>query len=213
MIQGRKRPSAVGDSPLWKILLVSFFAPGVLATIFAFLPTYSPVALAVGVGVTLGGATALAWSNRTNNWWTRVVGMNSLLLLLMGIALRAWASVIPQVWIWLTFPVAAYVLAWMLPAINPKLSAQLLNEQMAPETRWGRGCLSVALVIGPAAGTLGASVGMYGSRFGQGPLVLIATGALLSMTTVAFAQAASQQLWPDRPWARNAEVTSTDIRS
>ena len=191
--------------PIWKVLILVPIPLGGFAALLAFVPSYSPQALAVGIGLTVVGVVAAVWISISRSWWAAMVFINSWLLLMLGVAIRAWAKVIPQVWLWLVPLVAAYLLAWALPAISPKLSARLLREQLAPETRWGRGCLTLFLVAGPAAGALGASVGMYGSRFGQGTAVIIVIAVLFSAVSVGFAQAVAEQSWPKRPWAQHSD--------
>jgi len=200
-----KNPLSSNDWPIWKVLILVPIPLGGFAALLAIVPSYSPQALAVGIGLTVVGLVAAVWVVIARSWWGAMVFINSMLLLMLGMAIRAWANLIPQVWVWLVPLVAAYVLAWALPAINPKLSARLLREQMAPETRWGRGCLTLALALGPAAGALGASVGMYGSRFGQGTTVIIAIAVLFSAVSVGFAQAVAEQSWPKRPWAQQSD--------
>jgi len=184
---------------------MALFSLGGFGAVLAFIPPYSPNAMKVAVGLTVVGTVAAVWGISKANWWAVIVFLNSWFLLILGFAIRAWAVIIPQVWVWLVPLVAAYLIAWILPAINPKLSARLLREQFAPETRWGRGCLTLFLVVGPAAGALGASVGMYGSRFGQGNTVMLVMAVLSSAVAVGFAQAAAQQVWPRRPWAQPAD--------
>jgi len=206
----RKSRSTSNAWPLWKTVTLAPLALGAFAALVGIVPSYSPQALAVGIGLTVVGVVAAAWISISPSWWAAMVFINAWLLLMLGLAIRAWATLIPQVWVWLVPLVAAYLLAWALPAISPKLSARLLREQFAPETRWGRGCLTLFLVVGPAAGALGASVGMYGSRFGQGTAVMLVMAVLSSAVAVGFAQAVAQQVWPKRPWAQPADFGARD---
>jgi len=196
--------------PWWKAAAIALFTLGGFGAVLTVIPPYSSSAMKVAIGLTLVGTVGAVWGISKANWWGGIVLLNSWFLLILGFAIRAWALVIPQVWIWLVPLVAAYLLAWALPAISPKLSARLLREQFAPETRWGRGCLTLFLVVGPAAGTLGASVGMYGSRFGQGNAVMLVIAVPSSAVAVGFAQAAAEQVWPRRPWAQTADFGSQD---
>ena len=196
--------------PWWKAAAIALFTLGGFGAVLTVIPPYSSSAMKVAIGLTLVGTVGAVWGISKANWWGGIVLLNSWFLLILGFTIRAWALVIPQVWIWLVPLVAAYLLAWALPAISPKLSARLLREQFAPETRWGRGCLTLFLVVGPAAGTLGASVGMYGSRFGQGNAVMLVIAVPSSAVAVGFAQAAAEQVWPRRPWAQTADFGSQD---
>ena len=204
--QGRRdRPSSSSSWPWWKAAILAPVGLGVFGAALAFVPPYSSNALKVATGLTVAGTVAGVWSVTRPNWWAAIAFVNSWLFLMLGMAMRAWANIIPQVWVWLVPLVAAYVLAWAFPAISPKLSARLLREQFAPETRWGRGCLTLFLVVGPAGGALGASVGMYGSRFGEGSVVMLVLAVLTSAVAVGGAQAFAQQVWPKRPWAQSVD--------
>ncbi|HLC05925.1 MAG TPA: hypothetical protein VJK02_23055 [Anaerolineales bacterium] len=203
--QGRRNRPSSSSWPWWKAATLAPVGLGVFGAVFAFVPPYSSTALKVAIGLILAGTVAAVWSVTRPNWWAAIAFINSWLFLMLGTAMRAWANIIPQVWVWLVPLVAAYVVAWALPAISPKLSARLLREQFAPETRWGRGCLTLFLVVGPAAGALGASVGMYGSRFGQGTAVIIVIAVLFSAVSVGFAQAVAEHSWPKRPWAQHSD--------
>jgi len=208
--KGRRDQPSSSTWPWWKAAAIALFTLGGFGAVLTVIPPYSSSAMKVAIGLTLVGTVGAVWGISKANWWGGIVLLNSWFLLILGFAIRAWALVIPQVWIWLVPLVAAYLLAWALPAISPKLSARLLREQFAPETRWGRGCLTLFLVVGPAAGTLGASVGMYGSRFGQGNAVMLVIAVLSSAVAVGFAQAAAEQVWPRRPWAQTADFGSQD---
>lgn len=209
-MQGRRSRQSSSSWPWWKAAILAPLGLGVFGAVFALLPPYSSTVLNVAIGLTVAGTVAAVWSVTRPNWWAAIAFINSLLFLMLGTAMRAWANVIPQVWVWLVPLVAAYLLAWALPAISPKLSARLLREQFAPETRWGRGCLTLFLVVGPAAGALGASVGMYGSRFGQGSAVMLVMAVLSSAVAVGFAQVVAEQSWPKRPWAQPADSGAQD---
>ena len=208
--KGRRDQPSSSTWPWWKAAAIALFTLGGFGAVLTVIPPYSSSAMKVAIGLTLVGTVGAVWGISKANWWGGIVLLNSWFLLILGFAIRAWALVIPQVWIWLVPLVAAYLLAWALPAISPKLSARLLREQFAPETRWGRGCLTLFLVVGPAAGTLGASVGMYGSRFGQGNAVMLVIAVPSSAVAVGFAQAAAEQVWPRRPWAQTADFGSQD---
>jgi len=66
----------------------------------------------------------------------------------------------------------------------------------------GRAVLGLALAVGPSAGVIGASVGMFGSRFGETDSVILVIAALSSAVAIGFAFAFAYQVWPDRPWVK-----------
>ncbi|HLC04656.1 MAG TPA: hypothetical protein VJK02_16600 [Anaerolineales bacterium] len=208
--QGQRNRPAASSWTWWKAATLAPLGLGVFGAVFVLVPTYSSTALKVAIGLTVAGTVAAVWSVTRPNWWAAIAYINSWLFLMLGTAMRAWATLIPQVWVWLVPLAVAYLLAWTLPAISPRFSARILREQFAPETRWGRGCLTLFLVVGPAAGALGASVGMYGSRFGQGTAVMLVMAVLGSAVAVGFAQAVAEQSWPKRPWAQPADFGARD---
>src|SRR3990172_3611373 len=166
--KGRRDQPSSSTWPWWKAAAIALFTLGGFGAVLTVIPPYSSSAMKVAIGLTLVGTVGAVWGISKANWWGGIVLLNSWFLLILGFAIRAWALVIPQVWIWLMPLVAAYLLAWALPAISPKLSARLLREQFAPETRWGRGCLTLFLVVGPAAGALGAGGGVGLGKAGRG---------------------------------------------
>ena len=85
-------------------------------------------------------------------------------------------------------------LAWIFPALKPTLSSFLWREQTAPQTRLGQALLTTVITIVPVAGVLGASIGMYGSRFGETTFVLLVAASLGSVVSIGFAFAAAYQL-------------------
>jgi len=201
----RKSTSHI-KSPLswWQITAVSFFGFGVLALLFAFIPpSYSPTSLKIGLALAIIATVAAVWNWRTGIWWARfsVTFLGSLQFL--AISMRAWNGAVPIVWVWI-FPIlGAYLIAWALPAISPAVSSFLWREHTVPQTRLGRLLLGLIITLGPVAGVLGASLGMFGSRSGEIGLSLAVLGSLMSITAISIAFAVAYQLWPDRPWAQS----------
>ncbi|NIS83579.1 MAG: hypothetical protein GTO14_26035 [Anaerolineales bacterium] len=153
--------------------------------------------------IALLATLASVWNWWTYNWWARISVNLFGGLLFLAMSFRAWMGVIPVIWTWLVPILGAYLLAWVLPIVNPNLSEFLWREQTAPRTRLGQAILRVSIAIAPVVGVLGASAGMFGSRLGELDLTLTLLGSLLSLVAIVFAFAASHQLWPERPWAKN----------
>jgi len=187
----------------WQISGLVLFGFGIFAAILTLFPTYSPVALSVSIIFVFFGMVITIRAIWTQDWWGQFGYINIWMLLVLGTGIRAWNDVIPLPWLWLIVLPGFYILAWALPVIHPKLSAFLLREQLAPETNIGRGCMGWAIIIAPVAGGLGAVLGMYGSRYGQGKLVSLVGACLFTIVPLAIAQAVSHQFWPKRPWARS----------
>jgi hypothetical protein len=185
---------------LWKLLLLPLVSHGALTALLALYPTYSTTALVLGFFLTAVGTLGFVLTGRSRSWWGRVAYFNTLLLLIMAIGVRAWLMIGGPVWIWTTILIAAYVLAWTVPILNPKLSELLWKEQIAPETRLGQGVMNFSITFLPLAGAIGASIGMYGSRSGHDDFVALFIGTVSSIVSIALAQAFSHQLWQDNPW-------------
>lgn len=208
----RKRTSRRRQWPLWQLVPMVLVVFGILGALLAVLPDYSPIALGIAAVLVLSAVLAVALGAGRSSWWHQIVYGNSFFLLMLGLAIRAWNAVIPAIGLWLTGLVGLYVLAWALPAIEPKLSSLLAREPLAPETRLGRGCLAAALAIGPAAAGLGATLGIYGSRYGQEKLVFLLIGCLGTITVLGWSQVAAHDMWPKRPWAKQ-QASSDPERS
>lgn len=183
---------------------------GVFGALLTLLPDYSPVALGIALVIGLAGAVAAVDGAGRATWWHQIVVVNSWFLLMLGLAIRSWNAVVPALGLWVPLFVGLYALAWSLPSIEPKLSALLYREQIAPETRIGRGCLGLALAVGGAAAGTGATLGMYGARYGQEKLVLLAMAALGTFVTLGWGQYVAHDMWPKRPWGEQAEKSQLE---
>lgn len=187
--------------------LVTFGGFGGMLALF---PEYSPIALAIAAVLVLSAVIAVILGAGRTNWWYQMLVGNSWFLLILGLGIRAWNAVIPALGLWLVLLLGLYLLAWALPAVEPKLSALLTREQLDPKTRLGRGCLAVALAVGPAAGGLGATFGLYGSRYGQEKLVYLVGGSLATIAALAWSQFAAHDMWPKRPWAQKQASSNAE---
>lgn len=187
----------------WQTIAGAVFVYGGFAVLLAFFPSFSTTALKVGIGLAIPAMLAAVWNWWTYHWWARLTLAILWTLQFLSIAARAWAGAIPVAWVWLAPILSAYLLAWMLPALKPTLSSFLWREQTAPQTRFGRAFMTVMITLAPVAGVLGASIGMFGSRFGETTFVLLVGASLGSMVSIGFAFTAAYQLWPERPWAKD----------
>ncbi len=191
--------------PLWKVLLASLVGFGVLGLLPGLMPPISIPTIRLGLLWLVATTAVCVWAWATYNWWARVATAALLSIQWLVIAARSWLLVVASPWMLLVPVLLAYLLAWALPALDPRLSVILWREQTAPQTRIGRALLVLALAVGPSAGVIGASLGMFGSRFGESESVLLAMVVLSSAVGFGFAFAASYQIWPERPWANDTE--------
>jgi hypothetical protein len=188
--------------PLWKILGLAILGLGGPAVVMSFFPTYSPLALAVGGILTLLGTLAAISRNLRQSWVGKALFANAWLIpfLVSGVRGLSFATGITLPWI-ILLP-SAYLLAWLLPILRPRISAILFREQFAPETRVGQAILSFSFRILPVAGVLGASAGLYGPRYGGENLVILVASLLAAIVAVAGVQAISHQILLPNPWAK-----------
>ncbi len=187
----------------WQVLALTVFVSGFLGAMLGFFPPVSLPAMRIGLLLAVPTTIAALWNWWTYHWWARLVAQGLLTVQILAIAMRGWMLVLGVTWIWLVPILSAYLLAWAMPALNPRFAAILWREQWTPETQVGKAVLALALVIGPSAGVLGAAFGMFGGRAGEINAVIAVGAALSSMGAIGFAFAVAYQLWPERPWAKN----------
>jgi hypothetical protein len=195
----RRHPNA--DWPWWKIIGAGFFSFGLFGFIIAIMPPRTALAFVMGVTLTIVAIVVGIWNWRTYSWASQMAASGIWTLPFLIIGIRAWMEVYPIVWV---YPIViVYLLAWFLPALNPALSKLIWREQTAPQTRIGRIILVLAISMAPVAGALGASAGMFSSRFNGISGVYMIAGPLSFVVAIIVAQGFAHQLWPDRSWARH----------
>jgi len=208
-LKAKKLPLA--EWPLWKAIAFQGLMYGLFGALLVFFSSFPPpfvpssVALFSGL-LTLAGVAFALWSRQTSNWWARVGGLVIWSLLFLALGIRGWVAVLNGGWLVavLLFVLVLFGLAWMLPAISGRLSARLWREQIAPQTRFGRGVMRWGVVLGlGGAGVIGASVGMSLVRTGGTSLAFLIVAIGMSGVAVFVAQGFSHQVWRDRPWAKD----------
>ena len=125
---------------------------------------------------------------------------NAIFLIMLVIAARAWLLIVGNValWaLWMTLLLGAYLLAWALPSLNPKLSALLWREQYNPETNVGKAVLGISAKFLPIASTSGVLFGMYTTGDGHDNLVLLFVGIAFSLLSIGLAQVGSHNFWQE----------------
>jgi|Deesub1362A_J573_1020465.scaffolds.fasta_scaffold06901_3 hypothetical protein len=183
---------------LWLMLLAIF------DLLLIFVPHYSPLATILAALITalaLIAIVPLAFGME-KTWWRDLMASNVFLLYFLSFAGRFFLAIWPNPVAVSLLLIVPYTLSWLLPGLAPRLSAFLFREQLAPDTRFGQGCLSVSLAILPAAGVMGAYIQMYGPRYFGDDLFYSLAGLLSALVSIGWAQTTAYQLWPQRPWAR-----------
>ncbi len=197
-----KSPTPIAANwPWWKLAGLVVVTLGMFAALFALYPAPSNIAIGTAVLLLLATAAVAVWSMPSNPWWFQVAYVNAWLLLILGIGIRNWAAVIPVSWLWVVPMVGGYVAAWTLPIIRPKFSMMLAREQVNPRTRFGSGCLTVALIVFPVAAAIAPSFGLFAPRWGLQNEFHLFIAIMSTLVAVGGSQYFAGHLWPQRPWA------------
>ena len=191
--------------PLWKLVGLILISSGALAIMLTFIPYYHSTALILGIILLVTGVISFIYTIRKKNWWAGVVFQNTWPLLFFAMGARSLISQLPNGWIWIALLLACYILAWLIPVLDPKLSALIWREQTAPETRIGKGCMGFFLKFSPTIMALGPIGGIYLSRHGYDNIFFLIFGIGMCLLAIILGQLISHQLWPKRPWAQPEE--------
>lgn len=185
-----------------KAFTTSLLSFGGFSAILMLYPTFSNTAKWVGIVATILGIFVTVRTAYTKDWWGQMAFIHIWILLMLGIAVRAFTDVFPIFWLWFGALFVSYCFAWALPFILPKLSSFLLREQLTPKTKLGKGCMSFALAMLPITASLGANIGYYGARYGKGKVISLLGAIMFSIISLGLSQAMAHQMWPHRPWAK-----------
>lgn len=179
----------------WKILLMAFFSFGGFTVLLAFIPDYSLIYLVVGIVLSII-ATMGAIAQRIEGYErAKYVTIHAMLLIFFLIGTRMLLLFAKNNWFWILPFAVVYVLAWLLPYIEPNLSRVINREQLYPETRTGIFAFNLAWTLLPIITGASAFVGMWINRTDKLQDASIFIGLLFMIPTISFAQSASHQLW------------------
>lgn len=198
-------PLPIEDWPLWKLIGLLLLSTGALAAMLTLIPYYHSTALILGIILFATGVITFIYTIRKKNWWAGVVFQNTWPLLFFAMGARSLISQLSNGWIWISLLLACYILAWLIPVLDPKLSALLWREQTAPETRLGKGCMGVFIKFSPTIIALGPISGIYLSRHGYDNIFFLVFGTMNCLIAIVLGQLISHQIWPKRPWAQQEE--------
>ena len=200
-----RTPLPAENMQLWKLLGIYIFSYGAFVAMLTFIPDYHPIALVIGIILFITGLIAFICIRKTSDWRAVVVVQNIWPLLIFAIGARGLISQLSNGWIWISLLLVCYILAWLIPVLDPKLSALLWREQTAPETRLGKGCIGVFIKFSPTIMALGPISGIYLSRHGYYNVCVFIIGILFCPLAIVMGQLISHQIWPKRPWAQPEE--------
>lgn len=192
------RPLPAEKMRSWKLALITYLAFGPFAALATLIPNYSLAALIIAISLSTIGAAGAVLVGRKRRRLGHIAFGNAYFLLFLTIGARAWYMIVGNnyLWaLWTTLLVAAYILAWALPSLNPRLSALLWKEQYTPKTRVGKTVLSISAKILPIASTGGALFGMYATRAGHDNSVILFIAIASCLVSIGLAQIASHNFW------------------
>lgn len=199
MKTNQRHPNA--DWSWWKITGAGLIGFGLFGFIIAIMPPRSLSFQVLGITSIVIAVVFSLWNWEVYSWASRITLGALWSIQFFTIGIRSWFQVYPTIWL---YPIVSiYLLAWTLPAIDPTVSKFLWREQNTPQTRLGRILVSSALSLAPVAGALGASIGMFGSRFTGITGVYLISAPLSCSVAIGMAFSFAYQLWPIRPWANH----------
>jgi len=182
------------EMPAWQLGPLVFASCSVIAVVLGIFPSPSFPHFASGLATAaLASAAAVVYQREGHSWaqWVFVAGWPTLFF---AIGLRAWANLLSGIPVWYPIFVLAYLMAWALPFVSPRISRFVFREQTTPQTLVGRWLLSFSLALLPIAGSLGAVAGMYLPRYGMHNETLAIVAVLSTAAGLALAQSSSHQL-------------------
>jgi FlaA1/EpsC-like NDP-sugar epimerase len=146
------------------------------------------------------------------HWAKMCVGICASGMFLMP-AIRGISVLIPNWWVWSLPLFLAFIIAWMLPVINSRIARRIHEEQFAPSTRLGKGCITLFLGLAGAGGAAGALFGSFSLRLtGSANLAMVFISFAFSILSVALAQTFAYQLWDQRQWEKTKIQADTNTR-
>lgn len=189
------KPSSNIDWNWWKLLGACLGGFGTFGILLGLLPNYSLGALLIGLFLTLLITGMGLWGWKTSYLIPQILVTILFTTQILCIGVRFWMAIYGGVMPWFPIIALGYILAWVFPIIMPKLSELLWREQTAPQTKVGKILLSAVLSIAPVAGVLGASGGMFSSRYGNSILTDVAIGSLFTIVAVGLSFLFSYQIY------------------
>lgn len=191
------------DWPWWKITGAGLISFGTFGSIILFMPPQTSFSDIFGITSIVLSVPIVIWNWKVYSKASRITLSTLWSLQVLIIGFKSWNQVYPPFWL---YPMsAAYILAWILPALDPALSKFLWREQTEPKTKIGRFILGLSLSLVPIAGVLGTSIGLFKSRFEGIMGTYLIAGPLAFVAAIGMTFSFSYQLWSDQPWAKQIE--------
>ncbi len=192
------KPLPIDKWNYFKVFLLYFILFGVWGLFPVFIPHFSLVSLIIGIALVIAGVWGAVQVRRGKRRFGQILVSNAFYLTMFVTAARAWYVIIGSFWpwlFWISILFLFYLLAWTLPKNNSRLSTFLFKEQYNPKTQSGKILLDLSAKFLPVAGSIGALIGMYGSRSSIPNISLVILGITFSLASIALAQLTSHQFW------------------
>jgi MFS family permease len=189
------------------LLALLFF--GAVGTMIAIVPDPKHRSI-IGLVTAWGLSLVIAVSGFSNMLKPNLLALFmvefSLSTLFLAAAIHGWGTYLSG-WIWIVPLSGAYLLAWILPILNPSLARVLSNEQMAPNKRLGKNLSLIVLCIAGVSGILGAFLGLLSHRLlGTYTPAMLFIGTLGAFCAIGLGQYYSYQLWERRQKEKEAGI-------
>jgi hypothetical protein len=186
---------------LGRALLLSVLIFAMLSAGLTLYPLYSPEAAIASGLLTVGALIAAAITAKLKSWWGQVAWTQMVMLFGLGIAIRAGADAFGGTLYWPLSLILLYGIAWSFPWLAPLASSKLLKEQLAPETKLGRGCQAFSLSLIPGVGAFALLVQRITSETGLEKLDSFMIALIFAVAAIGVSQAFAHQFWEKRPGA------------
>jgi hypothetical protein len=177
------------------LVFITYLVLAPYTVLASFIPDFSWTFLILSIFLDTVGAVGTILVGRKLKRLGQLLFSNAFFLLFLLLGSRAWLKIVSNIYvweIWMAVVMLAYLLAWALPRINPKITAKLWKEQYSPETKSGRALLKIFAVFLPIAGAGGAFIGIYSQNENPGLLFI---GIAACLVSIGLAQVTSYQFW------------------
>jgi hypothetical protein len=175
-----------------------------LGLLFAFIPDFTlPSSLSVIIISTFSLLFAVSgsWNKIKHNWYMETLSLVSISSLLLAGAIHSLRYFLLG-WIWIIPLIGIFILVWLLPVLNKKLSDYLNYEPYKPKTLLGKYCLYIIITIIVIIFFLIVCYRWFFYGDIKNSPNMLKLGIIFTLLSIYSAQTFSNQLWKYRPWIK-----------